>query len=60
MNWGAVLFLCLIASVVRDGTEKVGHFSPKAETFWPKVETFCAKGVEKMSALLNMRIKHFT
>lgn len=58
MNWGAVLFLCLVASAARNGAEKVGHFSPKAETFWPKVETFYAKGVEKISALLNMRIKH--
>ncbi len=60
MNWGAVLFLCLVASAACNGAEKVGHFSPKAETFWPKVETFCAKGVEKMNALLNMRIKHLS
>ena len=53
MNWGAVLFLCLVASAACNGAEKVGHFSPK-------VETFCAKGVEKMSALLNMRIKHLS
>ena len=58
MNWGAVLFLCLVASAARNGAEKVGHFSLKAEKFWPKVEKFCVKGVEKMSALLNMRIKH--
>ena len=57
MNWGAVLFLCLVASAARNGAEKVGHFSPKAEKFWPKVETFCAKDEEEMSALLNMRIK---
>ena len=60
MNWGAVLFLCLVASAACNGAEKVGHFSPKAETFWPKVETFCAKGEEEMSALLNMRIKHLS
>lgn len=60
MNWGAVLFLCLVASAARNGAEKEGHFSPKADKFWPKVEEFCAKGVEKMSVLLNMRIKHFT
>ena len=58
MNWGAVLFLCLVASTARNGDEKVGYFSPKTEKFWPKVEKFCAKGVEKMSALLNMRIKY--
>ena len=57
MNWGAVLFLCLVASAARNGAENVGHFSPKAEKFWPKVETFCAKDEEEMSALLNMRIK---
>ena len=60
MNWGAVLFLCLVASAARNGAEKAGYFSPKAETFWPKVEKFCAKGEEKMSALLNMRIKRLS
>ncbi len=61
MNWGTVLFLCLVAtSAACNGAEKVGHFSPKVETFWPKVEKFCAKGVEKMNALLNMRIKHLS
>ena len=58
MNWGAVLFLCFVARVARIGAEKVGHFSPKVDRFWPKAEKFCVKSVEKMSALLNMRIKH--